>query len=125
MVMLGYAYQLGTLPLSAEAIETAIRLNGEAAEINITAFRFGRCAAADPAAVEKLAAPAAASTDARTLSQSFDEMVARRVAYLTAYQNAAYAKRYRDQVDAAKAGKPPRRQVNAASPKRSPAISSS
>ena len=103
MVMLGYAYQLGTLPLSAAAIETAIRLNGEAADLNITAFRFGRCAAADPGAVEKLVAPAAPTTDARTLSQSFDEMVARRVAYLTAYQNAAYAKRYRDQVDAAKA----------------------
>jgi indolepyruvate ferredoxin oxidoreductase len=103
MVMLGYAYQLGTLPLSAEAIETAIKLNGEAAEMNITAFRFGRCAAAEPAAVEKLAAPSAAATDARTLSQSFDEMVARRVAYLTAYQNVAYAKRYRDRVEAAKA----------------------
>jgi len=103
MVMLGYAYQLGTLPLSAAAIETAIRLNGEAADLNITAFRFGRCAAADPGAIEKLVAPAVPTTDARTLSQSFDEMVARRVAYLTAYQNAAYAKRYRDQVDAAKA----------------------
>jgi indolepyruvate ferredoxin oxidoreductase len=103
MVMLGYAYQLGTLPLSEQAIETAIRLNGEAAELNITAFRFGRCAAADPGTVEKLVAPAAPTTDARTLSKSFDEMVARRVAYLTAYQNAAYAKRYRDHVDAAKA----------------------
>src|SRR6516165_446828 len=85
MVMLGYAYQLGTLPLSAAAIETAIRLNGEAADLNITAFRFGRCAAADPGAIEKLVAPAVPTTDARTLSQSFDEMVARRVAYLTAY----------------------------------------
>jgi indolepyruvate ferredoxin oxidoreductase len=37
------------------------------------------------------------------LSQSFDETVARRAEYLTAYQNAAYAARYRDQVEAAKA----------------------
>ncbi|HEY3642842.1 MAG TPA: indolepyruvate ferredoxin oxidoreductase family protein, partial [Xanthobacteraceae bacterium] len=104
MVMLGYAYQLGALPLSAEAIETAIELNGAAAAMNKAAFRWGRCAAADPAAVEKLAAPAAGTlTDARALSQSFDEMLARRVEYLTAYQNAAYAVRYRDRVEAAKA----------------------
>jgi indolepyruvate ferredoxin oxidoreductase len=104
MVMLGYAYQLGALPLSAEAIETAIELNGEAAAMNKAAFRWGRHAAADPAAVEKLAAPAAGSvTDARALSQSFDETVARRTEYLTTYQNAAYASRYRDRVEEAKA----------------------
>ncbi len=108
MVMVGYAYQLGTLPLSAEAIETAIKLNGEAAEMNIAAFRFGRRVAADPAAVEKLAAPSTtstgtSSTEARTLSQSFDEVVARRVDYLTAYQDAAYAKRYRDRVEVVRA----------------------
>jgi indolepyruvate ferredoxin oxidoreductase len=104
MVMLGYAYQLGALPLSAEAIETAIALNGEAAAMNTAAFRWGRCAAADPAAVEKLAAPAAGTiTDARALSRSFEETVARRADYLTAYQNAAYAARYRAQVEAARA----------------------
>jgi indolepyruvate ferredoxin oxidoreductase len=105
MVMLGYAYQKGYLPLSAEAIETAIALNGEAADMNIAAFRWGRLAAADPAAVERLVAPAPDSTtDARRLSQSFDEMLARRLAYLTEYQNAAYAARYRDWVERAKAG---------------------
>jgi indolepyruvate ferredoxin oxidoreductase len=111
MVMLGYAYQLGTLPLSAEAIETAIALNGEAAAMNTAAFRWGRYAAADPAAIEKLAAPAPGTlTDARKLSESFDEMLARRVEYLTAYQDAAYAARYRDRVaqaQAAEAGKAP------------------
>jgi indolepyruvate ferredoxin oxidoreductase len=104
MVMLGFAYQLGALPLSAEAIETAIALNGEAAEMNISAFRWGRCAAADPAALERLAAPApGTTTDARGLSQSFEPVVARRVAYLTAYQSPAYAARYRDWVERAKA----------------------
>jgi indolepyruvate ferredoxin oxidoreductase len=104
MVMLGYAYQLGVLPLSAHAIEAAIALNGEAAAMNTAAFRFGRCAAADPAVIEKLAAPAAgALTDARVLSETFDQMVARRVDYLTAYQNAAYGARYRERVEAAKA----------------------
>ncbi|HLH98159.1 MAG TPA: indolepyruvate ferredoxin oxidoreductase family protein [Xanthobacteraceae bacterium] len=104
MVMLGYAYQLGLLPLSAEAIETAIALNGEAVAMNKAAFRWGRAAAADPARVAQLAAPAPGSiTDARKLSQSFDEMLVRRVAYLTAYQNAAYAARYRALVEETKA----------------------
>jgi indolepyruvate ferredoxin oxidoreductase len=104
MVMLGYAYQLGALPLSAAAIETAIALNGEAAAMNTAAFRWGRAAAADPAAIEMLTAPAAGSrTDARVLSRSFEETLARRIDYLTAYQNAAYAMRYRDWVERAKA----------------------
>jgi indolepyruvate ferredoxin oxidoreductase len=113
MVMLGYAYQLGLVPLSADAIETAIALNGEAAAMNKSAFRWGRTAAADPAAVARLAAPVPESlTDARKLSQSFDEVLTRRVAYLTAYQNAAYAAHYRalvDEAKAAEAGKAPGR----------------
>jgi len=61
--------------------------------------------------VAKLAAPTPAETDAaRTFSQSFDEMVARRVEFLTAYQNADYAARYKkltDQVKAAEAAQAP------------------
>jgi indolepyruvate ferredoxin oxidoreductase len=102
--LVGYAYQLGALPLSAAAITQAIELNGEAVEMNQAAFHWGRRAACEPAAVEALVQPAPeAVSDARRLSQSFDEMVARRVAFLTAYQNAAYAARYRRWVDRAKA----------------------
>ncbi|HEX4557351.1 MAG TPA: indolepyruvate ferredoxin oxidoreductase family protein, partial [Xanthobacteraceae bacterium] len=88
MFMLGYAYQIGALPLSAAAVERALELNGEAVTMNVAAFRWGRRAALDLDAVEKLAAPMA-SDPALKLSGSFDEMVARRVAFLTAYQNAA------------------------------------
>jgi indolepyruvate ferredoxin oxidoreductase len=102
MFMLGYAYQLGTLPISAEALEKAIEMNGEAVAMNHAAFRWGRRAAVDIAGVEALARPAAVDPT-RQLSASFDEMVARRVEFLTAYQNAAYADRYRRRVAAAKA----------------------
>ncbi len=111
--LVGYAYQLGALPLAAAAIEQAIELNGEAVEMNKAAFHWGRRAAADPAAVEALIKPRPeASSDARRLSQSFDEVVARRLAYLTAYQDAAYAARYRrlvEQAAAAEAAKAPDR----------------
>ena len=94
--MVGYAYQLGALPLTAESIERAIELNGEAVPMNLAAFQFGRRAAFDLASVEALIKPAPDSaSDARRLSQSFDETVARRVAFLTGYQNADYAARYK------------------------------
>ncbi len=97
--LVGYAYQLGALPLSAEAIRRAIELNGEAVAMNLAAFDWGRRAAVDAAAVEALVKPAEAPREGRKLSESFDEVVTRRVAFLTAYQDAAYAERYRVLVD--------------------------
>ena len=100
MFMLGYAYQAGALPLSAEAIEKAIEMNGEAVAMNIAAFRYGRRAAADPAKLEALVKPAPElANDSLKLSQSFGETVERRVAFLTAYQNVRYARRYRNWVE--------------------------
>ncbi len=57
MFMLGYAWQTGLLPVSTEAIEAAIELNAVAVPMNRNAFRWGRCMAADPAAVARLATP--------------------------------------------------------------------
>jgi indolepyruvate ferredoxin oxidoreductase len=103
MFMVGYAYQLGAIPVSAAAIEKAIELNGEAVKMNQAAFHWGRRAAIDRAAVESLAKPASSmAIDARHLSESFEETVQRRVKFLTAYQNAAYAERYRTLVEQAK-----------------------
>ncbi|MBI2715659.1 MAG: indolepyruvate ferredoxin oxidoreductase family protein [Rhizobiales bacterium] len=111
MFMLGYAYQTGALPLSAEAVERAIEMNGEAVPMNIAAFRYGRRAAVDPAALEALIAPRPQTeNDSLRLSQSFAETVERRVAFLTAYQNKRYARRYRNLVEklrAAEAEKAP------------------
>ena len=104
MFMVGYAYQLGAIPLSAAAIEKAIALNGEAVAMNRAAFHWGRRAVVDRAAVENLAKPATAiASDARRLSESFAETVERRVKFLTAYQNAAYAARYQALVGKVKA----------------------
>src|SRR5215467_13264285 len=103
MFLVGYAYQLGAVPLSAAAIERAIELNGQAVAMNQAAFHWGRRAAIDRTAVEALAEPASAKRDAEHLSESFDEMVERRVKFLTAYQNATYAAQYRALVEKTKA----------------------
>jgi indolepyruvate ferredoxin oxidoreductase len=111
MFMLGYAYQAGALPLSAEAIEKAIEMNGEAVAMNIAAFRYGRRAAVDPAKLEALVKPAPElANDSLKLSQSFGETVERRVAFLTTYQNARYARHYRgwvEKIQSAEATKAP------------------
>ena len=98
LFLLGYAYQQELVPVSGAAIERAIELNGVAVEMNREAFRWGRRAARDLKAVERLAMqgddglePAAPAT--------LDELIERRVADLTAYQNAAWASRYRALVE--------------------------
>jgi indolepyruvate ferredoxin oxidoreductase len=99
MFMLGYAWQRGRVPLSEAALKRAIELNGEAVPMNLQAFALGRRAAHDPAALDAMLAEAKAPTEARHISQSLDEMIARRVAFLTDYQNAAYGHRYRAWVE--------------------------
>ncbi len=93
--MLGCAYQKGLLPVSAAAIERAIELNGVAVEANKRSFLWGRRAAHDLARVEKVATPAAVIPISQHLSRSLDELIARRAEFLTDYQDAAYAGRYR------------------------------
>ncbi len=98
LFMLGYAFQKGLIPLSRDSIMAAIELNGVAVEANQRAFLWGRRAAVDLAAVEKVAALGEVPEE-RRLSRSLDELVERRVADLAAYQNAAYAARYRALVE--------------------------
>ncbi|HKY87673.1 MAG TPA: indolepyruvate ferredoxin oxidoreductase family protein, partial [Pseudorhodoplanes sp.] len=101
--MVGYAFQKGAIPLSAEAIEKAIEMNGEAVAMNQGAFRWGRRAALDLAGVEKMIVPAPDSKDDnRRLSQSLDEVIERRIAFLRAYQGPLYARRYRQLINRVK-----------------------
>ncbi len=92
LFMLGYAYQQGLVPVSAEAIEQAVRLNAVAVESNLRAFAWGRWAALDRTAVERVAAPTAAVPP--RAPQSLDALIQRRVELLTRYQSTAYAERY-------------------------------
>ena len=87
LVLLGAAWQRGTLPLSRAAIERAIELNGNAAAANLRAFALGRLAVHDPARIEAVFSSSKSPT-------TLDELLADRVAFLTAYQDAAYAQRY-------------------------------
>jgi indolepyruvate ferredoxin oxidoreductase len=105
LFMLGYAYQKGLIPIGHEALERAIELNGTAVPMNLGAFRWGRRAAADRARVERIAAPP--ETDkvvafARP-SRTLDEIVAARVKLLTAFQDAALARRYEALVETVRA----------------------
>jgi indolepyruvate ferredoxin oxidoreductase len=93
--LLGYAYQKGSVPIGAAAIEQAIELNGAAVETSKAAFRFGRLAAHDMSAVERLIGSAAATAPK---AQTLDDIVASRADQLTGYQDAALAERYRARV---------------------------
>ncbi|GJD49281.1 hypothetical protein OPKNFCMD_2011 [Methylobacterium crusticola] len=92
MFMLGYAWQRGRVPLSREALVRAIELNREAVPMNLAAFAWGRLAAAAPESVRAVTPPAP------DLAPDLDGVIARRVAFLTAYQDAPYAARYADAV---------------------------
>ncbi|MEI6718141.1 MAG: indolepyruvate ferredoxin oxidoreductase family protein, partial [Betaproteobacteria bacterium] len=95
-MLLGYAWQKGWVPLGHEALMRAIELNDVAVAQNIAAFEWGRHCAHHWNVVDTLLAPAQVVQFHRP--QGVDALVAKRVAFLTDYQNASYAKRYSDVV---------------------------
>ncbi|MGO9418212.1 indolepyruvate ferredoxin oxidoreductase family protein [Roseiarcus sp.] len=100
LFMLGAAWQRGLIPVSRAAIERAIKLNGVAIEANKLAFEWGRRAAHDLSAVEKLAAP---SRPAPGPPPSLDALIERRAAHLRQSRGAKDAERYRAQVERVRA----------------------
>ena len=94
MFLLGAAWQRGLVPISLDALDRAIELNGAGVAMNRAAFAWGRRSIVEPDAVEEAAGTKPVAPKAETL----DEIVARRAAFLTDYQDAAYAQRYRDLV---------------------------
>jgi indolepyruvate ferredoxin oxidoreductase len=110
LFMLGYAWQKGLVPLSFEAIERAIELNGVAVDTSKRTFAWGRLAAHNIAAVQAAAKPTLRTE--KPVARTLPEIIAKRVELLTAYQDAAYAERYRafvDKVAAAEKAKVPGR----------------
>lgn len=104
-LILGYAWQKGRVPLSHAALMRAIELNGVQADNNKAAFEWGRRCAHDLAAVRALFQTAQVIQFVK--KPSLTEMVAKRVDFLTGYQNAAYAAEYQafvDKVHAAERG---------------------
>ena len=95
-MLLGYAWQKGWVPLGHEALMRAIELNDVAVAQNIAAFEWGRHCAHHWSVVDTLLAPAQVIQFHKP--QGVDALVAKRVAFLTDYQNASYAKRYSDVV---------------------------
>jgi indolepyruvate ferredoxin oxidoreductase len=95
MFMLGYAWQKGWVPLARESIERAIELNGVAVAFNLQSFVWGRRAAVDMERVRRVAMPAEVIPIEQHFSRNLDELVERRAQFLTGYQNAAYAERYK------------------------------
>jgi indolepyruvate ferredoxin oxidoreductase len=99
MFMLGYAYQKGWVPLSSLALERSIDLNGVSVEFNRRSFDWGRRAAVDLERVRRIALPAEVIPIERHFSRNLEELVERRTQFLTGYQDAAYAARYRNLVN--------------------------
>jgi indolepyruvate ferredoxin oxidoreductase len=104
-MMLGFAWQKGWVPLARESLLRAIELNGVTVEKNKAAFEWGRRAAHDWAAVEKLLAPAQVVEFKKR--ETLESIVARRVEFLTDYQDAAYAQTYREFVEKVRAAEAP------------------
>jgi len=93
LFLVGYAFQKGLLPVSLQALQKAIELNGVEVEFNIKALEWGRRAAFDLEMVNSLCSPKELSAITQFDGAQF---IARRVKDLEAYQNAGYARRYEE-----------------------------
>lgn len=94
ILMMGYAWQKGLIPVHKESLLKAIEMNGVAVEANTRAFNFGRLAAENMEKVLGLVKDVTGENETQDIAQSLDDQIQKRAKYLTDYQNAAYAQRY-------------------------------
>src|SRR5690606_808650 len=97
----------GRIPLSRAALRRAIELNGVQVDANLAAFEWGRLCAHDPQAVASQLQTQTAQVIEFVRKPGLDEIVATRVDFLTGYQDAAYAARYKAFVDQVRAAEAP------------------
>ncbi len=100
-IMLGYAWQKGWIPLQKASLMRAIELNAVAVDNNKTAFEWGCRAAHNWAEIEPLLQTSSSSVSVVNFKKrdSIEDVIAKRVEFLIAYQNAAYAAKYTDFVE--------------------------
>ena len=91
-MILGFAWQKGWIPLALASLRRAIELNDVAVANNLAAFEWGRHCAHDWQAVQALLAPAQVVQFHQ--SEGVEAIIARRVEWLSDYQNAGYANAY-------------------------------
>ena len=104
-LMLGYAWQQGRIPLSHAALMRAIELNNVQIDNNKKAFEWGRRCAHDLAAVQALFKAQQVINFVK--KPGLEEMLATRVAFLTSYQDAAYAGQYKSFVERVRVAEAP------------------
>ncbi len=97
LFMLGVAWQRGLIPISEEALMQAIDLNGVSIDMNKQSFYWGRLYAHDRNRVIEVVGPNEA--EAHPIATELSDIIAKRRAFLTDYQNAAYADRFSTLVD--------------------------
>jgi indolepyruvate ferredoxin oxidoreductase len=95
MLLTGFAWQRGLIPISEAAIHDAIALNGIAVEWNVEAFEWGRCLAHQPSLIDAILSSTAQPVTVVELD-SPTGIIERNTRELSAYQNPAYGQRYRD-----------------------------
>jgi len=93
MFIVGNAYQSGLIPVKANAIEQAIKLNGVSIEENINAFRLGRYSKNNKQEILNLI------YEKEKIINDFDEKFIDRYNFLIEYQNKKYADKYKELVD--------------------------
>jgi len=101
MLLLGYAWQLGLIPLSRQSIEQAIALNNVAVAMNLDAFTWGRRYAVDPERVLSMAGLQPLEDEAA--EPTLKELIDHRCRLLEDYQDRALAERYRERVETLRA----------------------
>jgi len=94
MMIFGAAWQRGLVPLSYEAIQQAIDLNGAAVDRNKRAFDIGRWAVLHPEEAGGIAEP-----ELVQVPKTLEDRLAFRADHLVKFQSKRLAKRYRKLVD--------------------------